>query len=48
MKSQTFMRIFQIILTGLLFIGVLLWATPTSESAIASVVEIESAPQEIS
>jgi Protein of unknown function (DUF3122) len=48
MRSRLLARIFQLVLMGLLVLGILLWATPTSESAIASVLEVEESPQAVS
>jgi hypothetical protein len=36
---------FQLILIGMIVLGILLWATPTSESAIAAVTQLEDSPQ---
>jgi Protein of unknown function (DUF3122) len=46
MRFEKLVGIFRLILIGLLVLVVLLWATPTSESAIAVVVQLEDSPQQ--
>jgi Protein of unknown function (DUF3122) len=46
LRHETLMRILQLFCIGLIVLGVLLWATPTSESAIAAVVQLENTPQQ--
>lgn len=46
MRFHQLLTIFQLILIGFIVLIVLLWATPTSESAIAAIVQVEDAPKQ--
>jgi Protein of unknown function (DUF3122) len=47
MSTPQLVRIFRFILIGLLILGILLWATPTAESADGAVVQREEASQQL-
>jgi hypothetical protein len=47
MRFHQLWGFFQLILIGIIVLGILLWATPTSESAIAAVTQLEDSPQQI-
>jgi hypothetical protein len=46
MRFHQLLTIFQLILIGLIVLIVLLWAMPTSDSAIAAIVQVENASKQ--
>lgn len=47
MRFEKLASMVRLILIGLVVLGILLWTMPTSKSAIAAVVQLENAPQQI-